>query len=166
MYFSPWLADGYVSNTKQKKQQQATAGHLVNLATTDVERFQFCAMYINCVWGSPLSALVTLAVGLHVVGISLLAAFAALFMLIPLQARIRIVPLLYGDDLPKQWAVTAGEPHVSILLRMRHCSESVRGGSVRCGAVRCGLTALRLGWMRIYANSLIVAAVFRMKYKS
>ncbi|CAN0295218.1 unnamed protein product, partial [Laminaria digitata] len=66
---------------------QITTGHLVNLATTDVERFQWSGTFVNYLWEAPLEALVILYLGLDQVGVSFLAGFAALALLVPLQVR-------------------------------------------------------------------------------
>ncbi|CAN0501704.1 unnamed protein product, partial [Scytosiphon promiscuus] len=95
----PVIDRTFRARTRTQTPQQVTEGHLVNLAATDVGRFPPCAIYINCIWGSPLSALITLAVGLRVIGISFLVGFAALLMHIPLQARLHInmLALLFSE---------------------------------------------------------------------
>ncbi len=66
---------------------QISTGHLVNLTTTDVERFQFCGCFVNYLWGAPLESLVILYFGLNLVGVSFLAGFAALALMVPTQVR-------------------------------------------------------------------------------
>lgn len=68
---------------------QITTGHLVNLATTDVERFQYAGLFGNYIWEAPLETLVILYFGVDQVGISFLAGFAALALLVPVQVRLR-----------------------------------------------------------------------------
>lgn len=72
---------------KSIKILQVTTGHLVNLATTDVERFQYGGTFVSYLWEAPVEALVILYLGLQQVGVSFLAGFAALALLVPLQVR-------------------------------------------------------------------------------
>ncbi|CAM9886717.1 unnamed protein product [Scytosiphon promiscuus] len=65
---------------------QISTGHLVNLTTTDVERFQYGATFFNYLWEAPLESLVILYFGLDLVGVSFLAGFAALALMVPTQA--------------------------------------------------------------------------------
>ncbi|CAM9857370.1 unnamed protein product, partial [Choristocarpus tenellus] len=65
---------------------EVTTGYLVNLASSDVERFQYGGMFVHYLWLAPLETLVILYFGLREVGVSFLAGFAALALLIPLQA--------------------------------------------------------------------------------
>ena len=64
---------------------QISTGHLVNLTTTDVEKFQYGGMLVNYLWGAPLESLVILYFGLDLVGVSFLAGFAALALMVPMQ---------------------------------------------------------------------------------
>ena len=66
--------------------RQISTGHLVNLTTTDVERFQYGGTFVNYLWGAPLESLVILYFGLDLVGVSFLAGFAALALMVPTQA--------------------------------------------------------------------------------
>lgn len=59
----------------------------MNLTTTDVERFQFGGTFVNYLWGAPLESLVILYFGLDLVGVSFLAGFAALALMVPTQVR-------------------------------------------------------------------------------
>eukprot|EP00903_Cladosiphon_okamuranus_P016201 g14950.t2 len=65
---------------------QITTGHLVNLTTTDVERFQYSGMFVHYLWAAPLESLVILYFGWDLVGMSFLAGFAALVLMVPMQA--------------------------------------------------------------------------------
>ncbi|CAN0289517.1 unnamed protein product, partial [Scytosiphon promiscuus] len=64
---------------------QITTGHLVNLTTTDVEKFQYGGTFSNYLWQAPLESLVILYFGLDLVGVSFLAGFAALALMVPTQ---------------------------------------------------------------------------------
>ncbi|CBN77890.1 multidrug resistance-associated protein-like protein [Ectocarpus siliculosus] len=64
---------------------QISTGHLVNLTTTDVEAFQIAGTFVNYLWGAPLESLVILYFGLNQVGVSFLAGFAALALMVPAQ---------------------------------------------------------------------------------
>ena len=59
----------------------------MNLTTTDVEKFQFGGLFVNFLWGAPLESLVILYFGLDLVGVSFLAGFAALALMVPMQVR-------------------------------------------------------------------------------
>ncbi|CAM9122833.1 unnamed protein product, partial [Ectocarpus sp. 4 AP-2014] len=65
--------------------RQISTGHLVNLMTTDVEAFQIGGTFVNYLWGAPLESLVILYFGLNQVGVSFLAGFAALALMVPTQ---------------------------------------------------------------------------------
>ncbi|CBN77893.1 conserved unknown protein [Ectocarpus siliculosus] len=65
---------------------QISTGHLVNLTTSDVERFQYGGLFVNYLWEAPLESLVILYFGLDLVGVSFLAGFAALALIVPMQA--------------------------------------------------------------------------------
>ncbi|CAN0129703.1 unnamed protein product, partial [Ectocarpus sp. 8 AP-2014] len=65
---------------------QISTGHLVNLTTSDVERFQYGGLFVNYLWEAPLESLVILYFGLDQVGVSFLAGFAALALIVPMQA--------------------------------------------------------------------------------
>lgn len=69
---------------------KVTAGHLVNLATTDVERFQWCGTFLNYLWEAPAETLVILYFGISTVGVSFLAGFAALALLVPMQVGVYV----------------------------------------------------------------------------
>ena len=58
----------------------------MNLATTDVERFQYAGTFINYLWEAPLETLAILVLGLDQVGVSFLAGFAALAFRTPASA--------------------------------------------------------------------------------
>ncbi|CAM9346350.1 unnamed protein product, partial [Ectocarpus sp. 8 AP-2014] len=64
---------------------QISTGHVVNLTTTDVEAFQKGGTFVNYLWGAPLQSLVILYFGLDQVGVSFLAGFAALALIVPMQ---------------------------------------------------------------------------------
>ncbi|CAM9207978.1 unnamed protein product, partial [Sphacelaria rigidula] len=65
---------------------QMTTGHLVNLASSDVERFQLGATFFHFLWEAPLETLVVLYFGVSIVGVSFVAGYAALAFLVPMQA--------------------------------------------------------------------------------
>lgn len=65
--------------------RQISTGHLVNLTTSDVERFQYGGLFVNYLWEAPLESLVILYFGLDQVGVSFLAGFAALALIVPMQ---------------------------------------------------------------------------------
>ncbi|CAN0033043.1 unnamed protein product [Ectocarpus fasciculatus] len=64
---------------------QISTGHLLNLTTTDVEAFQKGGTFVNFLWGAPLESLVILYFGVNQVGVSFLAGFAALALMVPAQ---------------------------------------------------------------------------------
>lgn len=66
---------------------QISAGHLLNVMTSDVEKFQYSGPLVNYLWGAPLETVVILYFGLDLVGVSFLAGFAALMLIIPTQVR-------------------------------------------------------------------------------
>ncbi|CAM9852477.1 unnamed protein product, partial [Hapterophycus canaliculatus] len=64
---------------------QISTGHLVNLTTTDVEKFQYGGTFLNYLWQAPLESLVILYFGLDLVGVAFLAGFVALALMVPTQ---------------------------------------------------------------------------------
>lgn len=64
---------------------QITIGHLISLATADVERFQWSGTFCQYLWLAPLETLVVLYFGMKTVGVSFLAGFVALALLVPTQ---------------------------------------------------------------------------------
>ena len=62
-----------------------SVGHIVNLSAQDVESFQICGCFVHFCYTPLLEALVVLYFGLYEVGISFLAGFACIILLIPLQ---------------------------------------------------------------------------------
>ena len=61
----------------------------MNLTTTDVERFQTAGSFVHYLWAAPLESLVILYFGVDLVGVSFLAGFAALALMVPLQVTAR-----------------------------------------------------------------------------
>lgn len=66
---------------------QISTGHLVNLATSDVDRFLWGGMFFHYLWAGPLESLVVLYFGLSSVGVSFLAGFDVLLLVIPMQVN-------------------------------------------------------------------------------
>lgn len=64
-----------------------TAGKIVNMATTDVERFLMSGIFWVYLWEAPLESLAVLIVGVKEVGYSFVVAMALLLLLIPLQGE-------------------------------------------------------------------------------
>lgn len=64
---------------------QASIGHVVTLASSDVEKFQVSAVMAVFLGLAPLEALVVLALGVYVVGVSFVAGFFLVLVLVPLQ---------------------------------------------------------------------------------
>lgn len=62
-----------------------SVGHIVNLCAQDVESFQICGCFVHFCYTPLLEALVVLYFGLYEIGISFLAGFACIILLIPLQ---------------------------------------------------------------------------------
>ena len=114
----------------------------MNLATTDVERFQYAGTFINYLWEAPLETLAILVLGLDQVGVSFLAGFAALALLVPLQVRTLLscnVAVHFGSAwLGSVWLGSVQFGSVRF--------GSVRFGSVRFGSVRFG--SVRFGSIR------------------
>ena len=65
-----------------------TTGHLVNLASSDVERFQLGGTFFHFLWEAPLETLVVLYFGVSIVGVSFVAGYAALAFLVPMQVEV------------------------------------------------------------------------------
>lgn len=57
----------------------------MNLASADIERFQLGGLFVNHLWKAPLETLVILYFGINIVGVSYLAGFAALVLVVPMQ---------------------------------------------------------------------------------
>ena len=64
---------------------EASIGHVVTLASSDVEKFQVSAVMGVYLVLAPLEALVVLAVGVYVVGEAFVAGFFLVLVLVPLQ---------------------------------------------------------------------------------
>eukprot|EP00752_Nemacystus_decipiens_P006715 g6038.t1 len=64
---------------------QTTTGHLMNLASADIERFQLGGQFVNHLWKAPLETLVILYFGMKIVGVSFLAGSVALAFMVPMQ---------------------------------------------------------------------------------
>ncbi len=62
-----------------------SVGHVVTLASSDVEKFQVYGIMTCFLVLAPLEALVVLAIGLRLVGLSFLAGFVLCLLLVPLQ---------------------------------------------------------------------------------
>lgn len=59
----------------------------MNLASADIERFQLGGLFVNFLWKAPLETLAILYFGVGLVGVSFLAGFAALALMVPMQVR-------------------------------------------------------------------------------
>ncbi|CAN0467496.1 unnamed protein product, partial [Hapterophycus canaliculatus] len=70
---------------------QISTGHLINLASADIERFQLGGLFVNFLWKAPLESLVILYLGVNLVGVSFLAGFAALALMVPMQVCLRVL---------------------------------------------------------------------------
>ncbi|CAM9405941.1 unnamed protein product [Chrysoparadoxa australica] len=62
-----------------------TTGSVLNLATSDAEKFQLFGTFIHFVWVAPLETIIICILGVRVIGVSFLAGAAALCLLVPLQ---------------------------------------------------------------------------------
>ena len=65
---------------------RTAAGHIVNLCSQDVEAFQQAGLFVHFTYEPILEAGAVLYVGIEQVGVSFLAGFAAIILLIPLQS--------------------------------------------------------------------------------
>jgi ATP-binding cassette subfamily C (CFTR/MRP) protein 4 len=66
-------------------QDSASSGHILNLASNDVERFLYASIFLSHLFWGPVEALCVLIIGLVTVGPPFAAGFALLFILVPLQ---------------------------------------------------------------------------------
>lgn len=57
----------------------------MNLATTDMAMLQHAASFVNYLWEAPLETLVVLYLGIREVGVSFVAGFAAVALMVPTQ---------------------------------------------------------------------------------
>ena len=77
-----------------------SVGHIVNLSAQDVESFQICGCFVHFSYTPILEALVVLYFGISEVGVSFLAGFACIILLIPLQK-------LFSTQLTKSKSATS-----------------------------------------------------------
>ncbi|XP_074550610.1 ATP-binding cassette sub-family C member 4-like [Halichoeres trimaculatus] len=64
---------------------KTTTGHVVNLLSNDVNKFDESTLYLHFLWISPLQAVTVIVLLLYAIGPSCLAGMAVLFFLMPLQ---------------------------------------------------------------------------------
>lgn len=62
-----------------------SVGHIVNLSAQDVESFQICGCFIHFSYQPILEAAAVLYFGINLIGVSFVAGFACIILLIPLQ---------------------------------------------------------------------------------
>mmetsp|Transcript_30166 Transcript_30166/g.39742 ORF Transcript_30166/g.39742 Transcript_30166/m.39742 type:complete len:1367 (-) Transcript_30166:180-4280(-) len=67
---------------------QVTMGYIINLATNDIERFQLAGIFVLYFITAPLLALAVLYLGFMQIGISFLAGWGCLILLIPCQMKL------------------------------------------------------------------------------
>ena len=65
---------------------RTATGHIVNLCSQDVEAFQNACCFIHFTYQPILEAIGILYVGLNEIGVSFLAGFGAILLLVPLQS--------------------------------------------------------------------------------
>ena len=70
----------------QKSIGQTTTGHMVNLMSNDVSRFDWSLIFLHYLWVGPLQALIITSILLFVLGPSCLIGIAILILLVPLQS--------------------------------------------------------------------------------
>uniref|UniRef100_A0A8C6CVH4 Multidrug resistance-associated protein 4-like n=1 Tax=Moschus moschiferus TaxID=68415 RepID=A0A8C6CVH4_MOSMO len=73
----------HLSNSAMRK---TTTGHIVNLLSNDVKRFDQVTMFLHYLWVGPLQAIAVTALLCMEIGISCLAGMAVLVILLPLQS--------------------------------------------------------------------------------
>jgi ABC-type transport system involved in cytochrome bd biosynthesis fused ATPase/permease subunit len=62
-----------------------SVGHIVNLTAQDVESFQICGCFVHFAYTPLLEALAVLYFGIAEIGVSFVAGFACIILLVPLQ---------------------------------------------------------------------------------
>ncbi|KAK7479006.1 hypothetical protein BaRGS_00029767, partial [Batillaria attramentaria] len=67
---------------------QTTVGQIVNLMSNDVNRFDQAVIFLHFLWIGPLQAIAVLVILWHELGPSVLAGFAVLILLIPVQGTM------------------------------------------------------------------------------
>lgn len=60
-------------------------GEIVNLMSVDAQRFMNIMTYLNTTWSAPLQIIVSLALLLDTLGPSVLAGFAVMILVLPLN---------------------------------------------------------------------------------
>lgn len=64
----------------------ASTGELINMTSTDTEKFQQAGIYFNNIWHGPFDALIILIYGYLQIGVSFVVGFCVVVLLLPLQA--------------------------------------------------------------------------------
>ncbi|KAK6195726.1 hypothetical protein SNE40_001091 [Patella caerulea] len=64
---------------------KTTTGHIVNLLSNDVNRFDQAAIFLHFLWVGPLQAIAVLTILWYIMGPSVLAGFTVLLLLVPAQ---------------------------------------------------------------------------------
>jgi ATP-binding cassette, subfamily C (CFTR/MRP), member 4 len=65
--------------------QATSSGQLCNLASNDVERFLYGALFLPYLYWGPVEAIAVLVIGLYRMGVAFAAGYAVLFFVVPLQ---------------------------------------------------------------------------------
>ncbi|XP_041354291.1 ATP-binding cassette sub-family C member 4-like [Gigantopelta aegis] len=84
---------------------ETTTGQIVNLMSNDVNRFDQAVIFLHFMWVGPLQALAVLIILWHELGPTVLAGFAVLLLLIPVQgwmgklfSKLRQKTAVFTDD--------------------------------------------------------------------
>ena len=64
-----------------------SAGHVVNLMSNDVARFDMMAVFLNWIWSAPLLTVVISWILYEAVGWSSLVGVGVLLLVVPLQCK-------------------------------------------------------------------------------
>eukprot|EP00953_Heterococcus_sp_UTEX-ZZ885_P034669 17935-Heterococcus_DN1.PRE.1 len=145
------------------------SSHVINLATTDVERFLLVGIFWPYLWEAPLETLVILYFGIRIVGVAFLSAMAALALLIPLQggfssrfAKLRAKVARLTDErvkLTSQAASTARRYMLALMLHVLTATvwhQSSESGALGCAAV-FSVSAFALHQLRTYLSGASAA---------
>ena len=68
-----------------------STGFIVNLVSSDVERFQDLAIFLHYLWMVPLQIIAYMTLIYYLIGWSMFAAIGVIFLLVPLQATFGIL---------------------------------------------------------------------------
>lgn len=68
---------------------QTTVGQVVNIASTDIERYQLLGTFVHFMWVSAVEGLIVLVFLWRQVGVATLAGLGVLLVMVPLQVRAR-----------------------------------------------------------------------------